>query len=314
MGTQISEAPRHPVRVTALRTGLTPHVLRAWERRYHIVHPSRSEGGQRLYSDLDVQRLKLIRSLSQRGHSLAQLGSASLEDLERRAQEDSGSRSLAPQPPVKDTGAEEIKAAVLEAARRLDAAQLQVILEQAAVNLGVLDFLEQVAGPSLQRVGQGWSDGNVSVAQEHLATAVFRRVLGWILRVYEVSHAAPRLVVATPPRQAHELGAMLAAAAAAAQGWEVTYLGADLPIGDIVAAAKQVDAMGVALSIVYPASDPGLVSSLEQLRAGLDMRSALLLGGGAAAQDRERLTALGAQVIDSLPEFRAALQRLRARN
>ena len=300
--------------MTALRTGLTPHVLRAWERRYQVVRPSRSEGGQRLYSDLDVQRLKLIRGLAQRGHSLAQLGSASLEDLERRAQEEGGSRSLPPRPPGTDLEAEGIRAAVLEAARRLDAAQLQAILEQATVNLGVLGFLEQVAAPSLQRVGQGWSEGSVSVAQEHLATTVFRRVLGWILRVYEVGHSAPRLVVATPPGQAHELGATLAAAAAAAQGWDVTYLGADLPIGDILAAAKQVDAMGVALSIVYPASDPGLVSSLEQLRTGLDRRSALLLGGGAAAQDRARLTALGAQVIDSLPEFRAALQRLRARN
>ena len=314
MPASLSETPRHPVRVTALRTGLTPHVLRAWERRYQVVHPRRSEGGQRLYSDLDVQRLKLIRGLAQRGHSLAQLGHASLEDLERTAQEEGGSKSPEPKAPAVDLGAEEIRSGVLAAARRLDAAELQAILEQATVTLGVPGFLEQVAAPSLQRLGQAWSEGTVSIAQEPLATAVFRRVLGWILRVYEVGHSAPRLVVATPPGQAHELGAMLAAAAAAAQGWDVTYLGADLPIGDILAAARQVDAMGVALSIVYPASDPGLVSSLEQLRNGLDMRSALLLGGGAAARDREHLTALGAQVMDSLPEFRAALQRLRAPN
>src|SRR4026208_2528248 len=98
MPASLSETPRHPVRVTALRTGLTPHVLRAWERRYQVVHPIRTEGGQRLYSDLDVQRLKLIRSLAQRGHSLAQLGPASLEDLERRVQEEGGSRSLPTQP------------------------------------------------------------------------------------------------------------------------------------------------------------------------------------------------------------------------
>jgi methanogenic corrinoid protein MtbC1 len=261
-----------------------------------------------------VQRLKLIRGLAQRGHSLAQLGHASLEDLERTAQEEGGSRFPEPKAPAVDLGAEEIRSAVLAAARRLDAAELQAILEQATVTLGVPGFLEQVAGPSLQGIGQGWSEGTVSIAQEHLATAVFRRVLGWILRVYEVGHSAPRLVVATPPRQAHELGAMLAAAAAAAQGWDVTYLGADLPIADILAAARQVEAKGVALSIVYPASDPGLVSNLEQLRSGLDMRSALLLGGGAALQDRERLTAVGAQVVDSLPEFRASLGRLRERD
>jgi len=78
-----SATPRHAVRITALRTGLTPHVLRAWERRYKVVVPGRSEGGQRLYSDLDVQRLILLRRLTERGHSIARLAGVSQEDLER---------------------------------------------------------------------------------------------------------------------------------------------------------------------------------------------------------------------------------------
>lgn len=302
--------PRHPVRVTALRTGLTPHLLRAWERRYQLVAPSRSEGGQRLYSDLDVQRLRLIRGLTERGHSIARLAEVSLEDLERTARETGAPKSFEAKELAVDSGAEEFRSAVLSAARRLDGGELHAILERAVVTLGVPGFLEQVVAPSLQGVGQGWSEGTVSIAHEHLATAVFRRVLGWILRVYEVGHSAPRLVVATPPRQVHELGAMLAGAAAAAQGWDVTYLGADLPIAEILASARHVDAKGVALSIVYPAIDPGLVSDLEQLRTGLDSR-ALLLGGYAASQERERLTSMGAQVLGSLAEFRASLRRLR---
>ncbi len=106
---------------------------------------------------------------------------------------------------------------------------------------------------------------------------------------------------------------MLAGAAAAAEGWDVTYLGADLPIAEILASARQVDANGVALSIVYPPIDPALASDLEQLRSGLDSRAALLLGGAAAVQDRERLTSMGAQVVDSLAELRASLHRLRER-
>ena len=303
--------PRHPVRVTALRTGLTPHILRAWERRYHLVTPSRSEGGQRLYSDLDVQRLRLVRALTERGHSLGRLAGASLEELERTAREEGASRSIEPKTLPVDLEAEDFRSAVLSAARQLDAAELHATLERAAVTLGVPGFLEQVVGPSLQGIGKGWSEGTMSIAHEHLATTVFRRVLGWILRVYEVAHTAPRLVVATPPRQAHELGAMLAGAGAAAQGWDVTYLGADLPIAEILASARQVNANGVALSLVYPAVDPGLISDLEQLRSGLDSRAVLLLGGSAASQDRERLTAIGGVVIHSLAEFRASLQRLR---
>ena len=306
------ETPRHPVRLAALRTGLTPHILRAWERRYQVVAPSRSEGGQRLYSDLDVQRLRLLRRLTERGHSIARLAGASLEDLERTAREDGGPKSEA-KPLAPDPGAEDFRSAALIAARRLDAAELQAVLERAAVTLGVPGFLDQVVGPSLQGIGQGWSEGTVSIAHEHLATAVFRRVLGWVLRVFEVSDSGLRLVVGTPPRQAHELGAMLAAAAAAAEGWDVTYLGADLPVAEILASARQVNAKGVALSIVYPAIDPALIGDLEQLRSGLDSRAALLLGGAAAVQDRERLTSMGTQVVDSLAEFRTSLHRLRER-
>lgn len=305
--------PRHPVRVTALRTGLTPHILRAWERRYQVVAPSRSEGGQRLYSDHDVQRLRLLRRLTDRGHSIARLADASLEDLERSAREDGGPKPDETTALALDSEAEEYRSAALGAAHRLDAAELHAVLERAAVTLGVPGFLDQVVAPSLQEIGQRWREGTVSIAQEHLATAVFRRVLGWLLRVYEVNHAAPRLVVATPPRQLHELGAMLAGAAAAAQGWDVTYLGADLPVAEILSSARQVAANGVALSIVYPAIDPILVSDLQQLRSGLDSRTAVLVGGSAAFQDHERLTSMGAQVVNSLAEFRTSLRRLRER-
>ncbi|HEV8176643.1 MAG TPA: cobalamin-dependent protein, partial [Gemmatimonadales bacterium] len=139
-------------------------------------------------------------------------------------------------------------------------------------------------------------------------------MLGWLLRVYDVNHSAPRLVVATPPRQLHELGAMLAGATAAAQGWDVTYLGADLPIAELVASARQVAANAVALSIVYPAIDTVLIGDLQQLRSGLDSRAAVLLGGSAAFRDHERLTSMGAQVLGSLVEFRTSLRRLRERN
>jgi methanogenic corrinoid protein MtbC1 len=146
------------------------------------------------------------------------------------------------------------------------------------------------------------------VAHEHLATAVFRRVLGWIMATYEVHAAAPRAVVATPARQLHELGAMLVAAAAAAEGWGVTYLGADLPAADILAAARQVGARVVALSLVYPADDPELPGELARLRGDLPAGVALLVGG--AGVPRAAVEAAGARVVDSLGDLRLLLRTL----
>ena len=302
--------PKHPVRVAALRTGLSPHVLRSWERRYGIVSPGRSEGGQRLYSDVDVQRLRLLRRLTERGHSISRLARASIADLQRTAHEEELPAFKEPTEPSGEVGAEQFRLAASAAVRKLDAAELQAVLERGAATLGVPRFLDLVAGHALQKIGQGWSDGTVSIAQEHLASAVFRRALGGLLRVYEVNGGAPRLVVTTPPRHLHELGALLAAVTAAAEGWDVTYLGPDLPIAEILTAVRQVAAKAVALSVVYPKVDAGLIIDLEQLRRGLAPPIAVLAGGAAAAEDRERLGALGAQVVDSLPELRRTLRGL----
>lgn len=305
--------PRHPVRLASLRTGLTPHLLRAWERRYGLVSPSRSPGGQRLYSDLDLQRLRLLRRLTERGHSIGGLAGASLADLQRVAQEEDLPVPRESSEESSTQGPEDFRSAAMGAIRRLGDEELQVILERAAVTLGVPTFLEQVAGPLLRAVGQGWIEGTVSVAQEHLASAVFRRVLGWLLGVCETREDAARLVVATPPRHVHELGAMLAADAAAAAGWHVTYLGPDLPVAEILASARQLGAAAVALSVVYPKVDAGLITDLDQLHRGLAPDTAIFIGGTAALDDRERLTSLGAHVFGSLGEFRSSLLRHRHR-
>jgi len=317
-----STEPRHPVRLVAQRTGLTPHVLRAWERRYGAVSPSRSDGGQRLYSDLDIERLRTLHRLSEAGHSIAPLARLSLEELERLARADAAAAEPPPdrgRPPDRERpGPEqapsaapgELVAEALAATTALDAARLQAALERGAIALGVPVFLDQIAGPLLREIGEGWRDGRFGIAHEHFASAAVRRVLGWILRTFEVSGAAPRLVAATPSGQLHELGAMLVAAAAAAEGWGVTYLGADLPAADVLAAARQSRARVVALSALHPADDPALVGYVAELRRALPRDVRLLIGGPAATAHHQALAALGAEVLEDLGDFRLVLRSI----
>ena len=173
--------PRYPVRLVAFRTGLTPHVLRAWERRYGVVSPPRTDGGQRLYSDLDIERLRLLRRLTDRGHAIGRIASLPIAELARLDEETGGAEEGAASSNGEGSRADEAEqtrarsvgesiAAVLRATRRLDAVELQAVLEQAAVTLGVPVFIEEVVAPALVRVGHGWAEGSVSVAQEHMAT------------------------------------------------------------------------------------------------------------------------------------------------
>jgi len=313
--------PRYPVRLVALRTGLTPHVLRAWERRYGVVVPSRSEGGQRLYSERDVERLRLLRRLTERGHAISRLAALPLDELNRldAALPSREAEAVAGRPArggpygaveVSREAAGEFAAGALRATRRLDAAELQALLERAAVTLGVPAFLDAVVAPALEEIGHGWTERSVTVAQEHMATDVFRRVLGWLLRVYEAHGTAPRLTVATPPGQRHELGALMVAASAAAEGWAVTYLGPDLPVADLLSAAAQTGARAVGLSVVYPSDEVRLRAIVQETRAGLPEGVPLVIGGAAAAEVLPEAGAAGVLVMDSLSEFRALLQRL----
>lgn len=307
------QVPRFPVRMVADRTGLSPHVLRAWERRYGVVSPSRSEGGQRLYSMEDIERLRRLRRLTERGHAIGRIASLSLDALaalEQEAGEDGSGAGPRPIALAPGGTVAEFNAVALDAMKRLDASELQAVLERAAVTLGAPEFLDGMVGPVLEEIGRGWSKRIVTVAEEHLATSAFRRTLGWLLGVYEVKGPAPRLVVATPPGQIHELGALMVAVSAAAEGWSVTYLGPDLPVADLLSAATQTNARAVALSAVYLPDASQVVEAIREVRTKLPRRVSLLLGGGAAPAIRREAEDAGAMVIGSLPELRAQLRRM----
>jgi len=283
------------------------------------VTPSRSEGGQRLYSDVDIERLTRLRRLVEQGHAISRIASLPLEALAQleeqtgsaAAQDLGGSGSLEGQ--ARARSSQEFTDAAMRAVRALDASGLEDVLERAAMTLGVPDFLETVAAPTLEEIGDGWTERSVSVAQEHMATAVFRRVLGWMLGVYQTTGAAHRLVVATPPGERHELGALMAAVSAAAEGWNVTYLGPDLPVEELLDAIGQTRAEAMALSLVQPGDERGVLSVLREIQAGLPPRVALLVGGAGAQSFQAEIESAGVHLIDSLAEMRAALQRIAER-
>jgi methylmalonyl-CoA mutase cobalamin-binding subunit len=109
----------------------------------------------------------------------------------------------------------------------------------------------------------------------------------------------------------HELGACLVAVTAASEGWQVTYLGVNLPAEEIAGAARQRQAKAVALSVIYPADDPSLVQELRKLRGYLPADVVMIVGGRAAVGYREVLDAIGAIRLDTLTSLRTTLEMLR---
>jgi DNA-binding transcriptional MerR regulator/methylmalonyl-CoA mutase cobalamin-binding subunit len=296
------EAARYPLRAVMRRTGLSADVLRAWERRYGAIHPDRSEGGQRLYSEADVERLVLLQRATAAGNSIseiAQLDRAALEALLERPHRSRPPRVV----PSTDSALRDS----LAATAALDQTALEASLKRAALAVGTEAFVDELLPRFLETVGDRWHRGSITPAHEHLATQTVRRVLGWVADAYDAASDAPTLVVATPAAEMHELGAMLVSAAAASEGWRVLYLGANLPAADIVAAAVQVRASAVALSLVYSDGEATL-RELRETAAGLPDETLLITGGVAAARLARSLDDPRIRVLSDLDELRSALR------
>lgn len=299
-----------PIRVVSQQTGLSAHVIRIWEKRYRAVEPVRTPTNRRRYTQAEIERLQLLRRATELGHSIGTVARLTLAELSQLVGAASPAAAVPRNNPAPTRPGGDHQSRCLEAIRRLDAPALEQALERAALELGSQGVLRKLVAPLAQQVGQLWQQGELTVAQEHFATAVIRTFVGNLARPFALPDCAPNLIVATPAGQLHELGAVLVAAAAATLGWRVTYLGVGLPATEIAGAARQNDARAVALSIVYPADDPALPAELASLRRQLPPHVAILTGGRAATAYRATLDRLGAEVLTGLDDFYQALDRL----
>lgn len=351
MASSSSVASRHPIGVVSRRTGLKRELIRAWERRYAAVEPERTDTNRRLYSDLDVERLALLREVTGLGHNIGQVADLPNRELEELlAQEHQPLTSVATgrpagqadpaepgpsaagdanDPVARDTVARDTVArdpvagdprevarglvtAALDAVRRLDGRKLEAIFERGSLALSGLGVVGHVISPLMHEVGKLWADGVLRPVHEHLATAVARAYVSTLLRNFRPTENAPSMVATTPSGQHHELGALVAAVAAAAQGWQVTYLGPDLPAEEIAAAAHARDARVVALSLLYPADDPKLPEELRRLARLLPDDTALVVGGAGSDAYDGVLAELDARRAEELPQLHELFAELRS--
>jgi len=300
-----SERPAlHPIGVVAKRTGITLHVLRAWERRYHVVEPSRTAGGQRLYRDSDIARLRLLRKVTEGGRNISQVAQLSDAELEQLAGEDVAAAHERPQP----TAAEGYRAKCIAAAERLDGEGVHAVLLRAIVAMRPAEFLEEVLMPLLYEVGQLWHRGRLSAAQEHVVSIAARRAVQWLLDAYEAAPDAPVALITTVVGEEHEFGALMASIVALDEGWRVSYLGTSLPAAEIVGAARRVDAAFVALSLVNTAHVEQAVREVASVRAALPATVPVVIGGAGAASARLALEKTGAVVITETAALRESLR------
>jgi len=304
----------HPIAVVAERTGLSRDVLRVWERRYAAVEPDRTPGGQRLYSDDQVNRFRLLAAATKRGRRIKAVAGLATSELERLVADDEALRPAPPAPTGESAHAEQAGAALantraLAHTRALDGPGLDRELRRAIARHGVPAFLQDIVPTLMHRIGDEWQAGRLTIAHEHLASAAVLAIILEAMRSVPEAPGAPRLLVTTPSGERHAVGAALAATAAALDGWTIIYLGVDVPAADIVAAAEASGARAVAVSVVHSDNPSAVVHELHSVRAALPANVSMFAGGAAAVRMADELVTPGLVVCATVAEMRQLMAR-----
>ena len=306
------DKPAHPIKVVATRTGLSKDVIRVWEKRYQAVNPERSDTGRRLYADADIEHLLKLKQAIAAGwriSDVARLSASELDKLVAVESQQANQEHTAFATGEQDTGASYL-ARSLEAIEELNPGKLYSLLSSASVAMSIPRLLDELVAPLLAEIGERWHQGQLRVGQEHLATSVIRRFLDNLRETAAMQATGPVIVATTPTGQNHEMGAMMAAVAAAVAGWRVIYLKPSLPARDIVATVKQVQARAVALSVTYPADDPQIAIELRFLRDHLPENTAVFVGGQAAGSYLSVIEEVGAVQLSRFIDIVEALGKL----
>ena len=255
------------------RTGVSPELLRAWERRYDLLHPTRSDGGLRLYSLEDLERVRLMSR-----HIADGVAAREAAGLAARAEVGAQATSVAAAP---ERGAAfDPGRALTQLARAVEAFDepaAQAIIDELLAAATIDAVLSEVLLPFLRDVGDRWQLGELSVAQEHFASNVLRGRLLGLGRGWGAG-SGRRALLACPSGERHDLGLIAFGLALRARGWRIDFLGSDTPTESIVRAVHTLDP---ALLVVSATAADLLEPVLDDLAALASARTVAVAGAGA---------------------------------
>ena len=295
--------PLYNIKAVVQATHISPSTLRAWERRYHMCEPQRSDSGYRLYSDRDIAVIRWLKAQVDAGMAISQAvswlqsivgGSERQEVVTLPDHTGRGREAALPAPPawqeVQNVAA--LQDHLLGALLEYDEARAEQVLAQAFALYPLEMVGEQLIMPTLVELGERWHRGELNIAREHYATHYLLQRVSVIMRALPSSPAGPVLWMACAPGEHHEMGLLLLGVYLRRLGCQVRYLGPDVPEADLLAELRR--------------SQPALILFSA---SGLDSAHRLRqLCGQIAAQEPPRpIIGYGGRIFNLRPDLRAQM-------
>jgi DNA-binding transcriptional MerR regulator len=289
------------IKTVAERTGIPKNTLIAWERRYGVVVPARTDSGYRAYSDHDVAVLSRLKDLVDAGYRISE----AIALVQRNGLRDAQDSDVADTDTALEGARDRILSHLIDMSRaRAETEALRL------VTVSYARLVQEVYLPMMQEVGDRWERGEVTVAQEHFVTAYCReQILAMMRSLAHDDPMAPEAVCATPSGERHEIGLLGVALHLVLRGYRLTYLGADVPLEELIAVIEARKPILVGLSWVNQADGATIQSWVESIEAAMPDDALLLIGGRGTLHLRAQSTArawLGSTLadLDRLPRLR----------
>jgi DNA-binding transcriptional MerR regulator len=292
----------YTIKQAAARSGVGISLLRAWERRYGIVSPSRTAGGYRLYDDAAITRLRAMRRLIDAGWSASQAANQVLAAPEAGAEPGASSGT-----PVRGIDVPADIESLVIAADAYDTVAVEAALDDLFARGSYEAVIDDLVLPAVAALGTAWADGRIDVAAEHLASAAVQRRLAALFDLAGAPGAGRLVAVGLPPGCRHEIGTIAFAVALRRRGVNVLYLGPDVPLTSWVHVIAEPTVEAAVVGIARPAD---VAPGREVAEAIAVARPSLLLavgGPSAEAVAESQAHVLAARVADAATELAGLL-------
>lgn len=266
------------------QTGIGVHTLRVWEKRYGAPLSERLPSGHRRYPKDEVPRLRAIARALESGYRASKVVTGTLEELQKLmgAQD---FMSTNPEQPDLESGQvsrELIIEKWIEAIHQYDEESLSHGFYEIWSKQGPLNFVLDFSAPFVQRIGNGWANGELTIGQEHFATSHLSDFLSSKWRQLNIRKDGPIAVLSTLPEETHNLGLLMCAVVTSLADFRVVYLGPNSPVEDILKTTEHCEAQLLCLSISNCVEPKMAKDQLKQIRKNLDKKTNMLIGGEGA--------------------------------
>ncbi len=294
---------KHRIHRVAKLTGLSKDVIRVWERRYGLVKPSRSLNRYREYGDEDVALLRFLKIQIEQGATIGGLATEGRDSLIAHM------RVATPFMVEDQKPHDHLLDELMRFLDPIDKVEFERKLNGAVAVIPFEEAVRRILLPLQRRIGEQWHEGRLSTAIEHYVTKLIQQKLFSVMNQLPVNEFGPRVLIACPEGETHEIGAQAVAYTAATRGCQVYYLGPNLPSSDLVAFSEKIKPDLVLLSLTETKSEAAMRQQLKDL-AELATRWPVAVGGQAAQAFGPLLRDTKIELVDDLPSLHGRLMAL----